>query len=575
MSETEKEKYLIIAINKRSGKPQLVSEVEGIINMPEFGNDFWGSFKSTLAKELLPMRDNHFVKLSREDFEKRLENWKNNGVSMTNEEIKDSLLDPNFENIKNEEARPYKFDESKINWASIERNHGISKEQLRVSGALDQLLLGDRTSRLFDVKVKLGNELAMGKGRLYLKEGLNGNVYMNTIQKLDNPQLDKAYFGHIFTDDEQKNLLNWGNAGNLITINPKNGAQKDVFVSLDPETNQLVNASPSSIYIQDKTMGIELEKKMMEELKLGHPVKLSGKNSEGKPWEADVQINAVTRRVEFVQEYANQQKRSERIIAGVPISDAQWDLLCEGKRMELTGMEVNTYKRDSERNFVLDKDDQKIPIGKEKCNGWVYLENGKPKIEFTREICGKRTSHDEHRRIEAGEKVYLYNMKGKPKKEGEDGKNFNAYVSLNKDGKYDFDVNSVYISQRPKIRLDGKEFQIELEDEKLTDLYAGSTVKVIVKDAKQQDINIWLRVDTEESGKQRLKPYNYDPAQMVVPRNDILAKHNNEGITTEQNKDLSAHVESNETKTNDHVKAGEKNKTDKRKDKKVKITPSI
>lgn len=580
MPEIEKEKYLIVAINKRTGKPQLVSEVEGMINMPELGNDFWSSFKTTLSKELLPMRDNHFVKLTRADFEKRLEDWKSNGITMSKDELKESLLDPNFENIKNEEPRSHKIDESKINWTSIEKNLGVTQEQLRLSGALDQLLLGDKTTKLFDVKVKVGNEIAMGKGRLYLKEGTDGKVFMNAIPKLDKPKLDIPYFKHTFTDDEKSNLLKCGNAGNLISITQSNGNQKDVFVSLDPETNQLVNASLKSIYFQDKTMGRELDEKMNDELKLGHPVKLTGNNAEGKPWEADVQISALTRRVEFVQDYAIQQKRCERMIAGVNINDGQWDLLCEGKRLPLTGMEVNVYQRDDEGNFVKDGEDNKIPIGKEKCNGWAYLENGKPKIDFTREICGLRLSHDQHTRMEAGEELFLFNMKGKPKKEGKDGKYFNGYVSIGDDGKYKFDLNRVYISQQPKIRLDEKVYQLDLAKEQITDLYAGSTIKVTVKDAKQQDINIWLRVDTEEGGKQRLKPYTSEPRQTVASESEIQAKHNNEGVTTEVNKGSDAHVESHKTMASDLEKTDRNNKSvnskpEKKKGKKASTGPSL
>lgn len=528
MSEAENEKYLIVAINKRTERPQLVSEIEGMINMPELGNDFWSSFKTTLSKELLPMRDNHFVKLTRPEFEKRLEEWKTNGVTKNNNDLTESLLDPNFENIKNEQPRPHKLDESKINWNSIEKNLGVTREQLRVSGALDQLLLGEKTTRLFDIKVKVGNEIAIGKGRLYLKEGANGMIYMNSIPKLDKPQLDVPYFKHTFTDTEKTNLLKSGNAGNLITITQSDGKEKDVFVSLDPETNQLVNASLKSIYIQDKTMGMELDKNMLEELKLGHPISLVG-NKNGKSWEADVQINAFTRRVDFVQDYATQQKRSERMIGGVSINDDQWDQLCEGKRLPLTGIEVNVYQRDGKGHFVKDEKDNKIPIGKSKCNGWAYLENGKPKIEFTREICGLSLSHDQHMRIEAREELYLFNMTGKPKNEGEVGKKFNGYVSLGVDGKCQFDLNRVYISQKPKIKLDGKEYQIELAKENITDLYAGSVVQVTIKDAKQKDVNIWLRVDTEDSGKQRLKPYSSEP--------EVQAKHTNEAKDLKQDGD--------------------------------------
>jgi hypothetical protein len=114
------------------------------------------------------------------------------------------------------------------------------------------------------------------------------------------PSLDYPYFGVRFTDEDKQNLLATGNLGRVVEAEFAKGVKTPVFISLDPQTNELVSSRADRMLLPDTIKGVRLNDTQKEELRQGRAIHLEGMtSSKGTTFSAALQYNADKRGLSF------------------------------------------------------------------------------------------------------------------------------------------------------------------------------------------------------------------------------------------------------------------------------------
>ena len=149
------------------------------------------------------------------------------------------------------DTNEYFIDLNKIDWDSL-RNLGITKEQLEKSKALEPMLRGYKSPSTFPIEANFGTMVIKTDARLSFRPDSEGNVVLAIHGICKQPKLDRPFFGHQFTDDDKKNLLETGNMGRVVDIkNYRTGELIPSFISIDKQTNELVSMKASSLKLPD------------------------------------------------------------------------------------------------------------------------------------------------------------------------------------------------------------------------------------------------------------------------------------------------------------------------------------
>jgi len=130
------------------------------------------------------------------------------------------------------ETSEYRYKPEQIDWDTM-KNLGLSKEYLEKRNLLDPLLRGYKTNELVPIGVNLGSSILRTDARLSLQQGEDGNaiVAIHGIKK--EPNLHLELFGHKFTDEDKKNLLETGNMGRVVNlVNTKTGELMPSIISI-------------------------------------------------------------------------------------------------------------------------------------------------------------------------------------------------------------------------------------------------------------------------------------------------------------------------------------------------------
>ena len=133
----------------------------------------------------------------------------------------------------------YRYNENMINWEELGK-FGISKEMLEQSGQLDSMLKGYKTNRTMPLTLNIPGVLtAKLDARLsFISNGGQVMLGIHGIRK--EPELDRPYFGHIFTEEDKKNLRESGNMGRVADLNLRGNTTEPCLISIDKNTNELV-----------------------------------------------------------------------------------------------------------------------------------------------------------------------------------------------------------------------------------------------------------------------------------------------------------------------------------------------
>ena len=197
--------------------------------------------------------------------------------------------------------------------------------------------------------------------------------------------------GHKFSNEEKETLLATGNLGKTIEVTPKNGESFSAYVSIDPQTNEVIALRADRVSIPKEIKGVNLSDQQYKDLIEGKAVKVEGMTSKnGKSFDATLQVNAEKKGIEFIfgdkkslqerkaqhQEQGQKQGGIPRKLCGLTLSDKQRESLNAGSTLYLKNMvdkegkSFNAYVRmDKEENrprFYKWNPDKKQEAGKEK-----------------------------------------------------------------------------------------------------------------------------------------------------------------------------------------------------------------
>ena len=252
------------------------------------------------------------------------------------------------------ENNEYRYKPEQIDWETM-NNLGLGKERLEKMNLLEPLLKGFKTNELVPVSLNLGTAVTRMDARLSLQHNDEGKVVAAIHGIRKEPNLNFEFFGHKFTDEDKKNLLDAGNMGRVVDLkNPKTGETIPSIISVDRLTNELIALKIEYIKIPDEIKGVKLNDEQKQTLMDGKPLHLEGMISKkGTEFEATVQFNADKRYVEFLFDRGNsnqqtqsngqnnQQNNSQevpRTFRGKELDNEQYDKFKAGQTIYINGL---------------------------------------------------------------------------------------------------------------------------------------------------------------------------------------------------------------------------------------------
>ena len=276
------------------------------------------------------------------------------------------------------------IDEAKIDWKQLD-NLGLTRERLEQSGELDKMLNWQK-SDLVTIAIPMGDTTIYTDARLAFRTDGEGNIGLAVHPLRKEPQLDFPYMGHKFSPEEKEQLLATGNLGKTIEITPKNGEPFAAYISIDPQTNELIALRADRVNIPKEIKGVTLSDAQYKDLVEGKAVKVEGMTAKsGKSFNATLQVNAEKKGIEFIfenkqglkeRQQHSQQQGAPHKLCGLELSDKQREALDSGRTLYLKnmvdkeGQPFNAYvKMDKEQNrprFYKWNPDKKQETGKEK-----------------------------------------------------------------------------------------------------------------------------------------------------------------------------------------------------------------
>ena len=289
-----------------------------------------------------------------------------------------------FEDYLPQQKNATAIDESKVDWKQLAAL-GLSRERLEQSGELDKMLNWQK-SNLLTIAVPIGDTTIYTEARLAFRTDDNGNIGLAIHPLRKEPQLDFPYMGYKFSPEEKEQLLATGNLGKTIEVIPKNGEPFSAYVSIDPQTNEIIALRADRVNIPKEIKGVTLSDAQYKDLVEGKAVKVEGMTAKsGKSFDALLQVNAEKKGIEFIfdnnrgfkeRQLQTQQQGAPHKLYGLELSDKQREALDSGRTLYLKnmvdkqGQPFNAYVRmDKEQNrprFYKWNPDKKQETGKEK-----------------------------------------------------------------------------------------------------------------------------------------------------------------------------------------------------------------
>ncbi len=306
-----------------------------------------------------------------------------------------------FEDYLPRQKNATAIDESKIDWKQLD-DLGLSRERLEQSGELEKMLNWQK-SNLLTIAVPIGDTTIYTEARLAFRTDDSGNIGLAIHPLRKEPQLDFPYMGYKLSPEEKEALLTTGNLGKTIEVTPKNGEPFSAYVSIDPQTNEIIALRADRVNIPKEIKGVTLSDAQYKDLVEGKAVKVEGMTAKsgksfnatlqvnaaksGKSFNATLQVNAEKKGIEFIfgdnkslrerQEHKQtQQQGVPHKLCGLELSDKQREALDSGRTLYLKnmvdkqGQPFNAYVRmDKEQNrprFYKWNPDKKQETGKGK-----------------------------------------------------------------------------------------------------------------------------------------------------------------------------------------------------------------
>ena len=391
----------------------------------------------------------------------------------------------------------YRYNESMINWEEL-KNFGLSREYLQERGLLDQMLKGYKTNQTVPISMNFGSAILRTDARLSFQQSVGGPIVLGIHGIRQKPELDRPYFGHIFSDEDKKNLLETGNMGRVVELKNRSGEYVPSFISIDKLTNEVVAMKAENVFIPREIKGVELTQQEQNDLREGKKIFIEGMISNGgKEFDAHIQVNAERRGIEYI--FENDKLFNRHSLGGVELTQKQIEDLNAGKAIFVEGME----RKDGELFSSYVKLDE--ATGKPAYSRYnPDSPEGAREIYIPNEIGGVKVTPEEQQQLREGKVIFLNDMVNRK------GEEFSSFIKADLEtGRLSYSRTPDGFEQRAEFKIPAKVWDVELNRKQRADLQSGKAVLVEgIKGYDGKTISQYVKANFNQG---RLDFYNENP----------------------------------------------------------------
>lgn len=237
----------------------------------------------------------------------------------------------------------------KVPWEKLETVLGVKKEYMSEENL--NALLNYKKTDLMQISAKVDGVFIRTDARLSLRKNGDNEISFNVHAIRNKPELNFPYMGYRFSDEDKKVLMEKGNLGKVVDLDIK-GEQKKAFISIDPQTNEVVHLFTDKVNIANTILGAEISDKQKEGLRNGEAVLITGMtDKQGNKFDAKLQVNAEKRGLEFLFESNNLKNGKQVTFSGTSgqgsFVEAQDYLKKEGIEFKIDGFKISAQQGDT------------------------------------------------------------------------------------------------------------------------------------------------------------------------------------------------------------------------------------
>jgi hypothetical protein len=485
-----------------------------------FLKNFWSQLKDPTHFGLFTMKEEEFdkpeVKQAIEDlaegkktkaveeFLKKYEitpkNQTEQSINNQNSEAmakKNQTQQPVVEANDQQQNNQYRYNESMINWDQL-KNFGLSREYLQERGLLDSMLKGYKTNQLVPINLNFGSAVLRTDARLSLQQSNTGEVVLAIHGIRKQPELERPYFGHIFSEEDKKNLLETGNMGRVVELKGRNGEYIPSFISLDKMTNEVVAMRAENVYIPNEIKGVQLTEQEKNDLREGKKVYIEGMTAKsGNEFNAHIQVSAERRGIDFI--FENDRIFNRTALGGVELTKQQIEDLNAGKAIFVEDMQ----RKDGElfSSYV------KLDEATGRPNYTRYNPDspeGAREIYIPKEIGGVKLTAEEQKDLREGRAIFLNDMVNNR------GEEFSSFIKADLEtGRLMYSRTPDGFEERAKFEIPKEIFGAKLSGQQRADLQSGKSVLVEgMKGFDGKSISQYVKLNSNQN---KLDFYNENP----------------------------------------------------------------
>lgn len=485
-----------------------------------FLKNFWSQLKDPTHFGLFTMKEEEFdkpeVKQAIEDLAegkktKAVEEFLKKYEITPKNQTEQSINNQNSEEMakKNQTQQPvveandqqqnnqYRYNESMINWDQL-KNFGLSREYLQERGLLDSMLKGYKTNQLVPINLNFGSAVLRTDARLSLQQSNTGEVVLAIHGIRKQPELERPYFGHIFSEEDKKNLLETGNMGRVVELKGRNGEYIPSFISLDKMTNEVVAMRAENVYIPNEVKGVQLTDQEKNDLREGKKVYIEGMTAKsGNEFNAHIQVSAERRGIDFI--FENDRIFNRTALGGVELTKQQIEDLNAGKAIFVEDMQ----RKDGElfSSYV------KLDEATGRPNYTRYNPDspeGAREIYIPKEIGGVKLTAEEQKDLREGRAIFLNDMVNNR------GEEFSSFIKADLEtGRLMYSRTPDGFEERAKFEIPKEIFGAKLSGQQRADLQSGKSVLVEgMKGFDGKSISQYVKLNSNQN---KLDFYNENP----------------------------------------------------------------
>lgn len=485
-----------------------------------FLKNFWSQLKDPTHFGLFTMKEEEFdkpeVKQAIEDLAegkktKAVEEFLKKYEITPKNQTEQSINNQNSEEMakKNQTQQPvveandqqqnnqYRYNESMINWDQL-KNFGLSREYLQERGLLDSMLKGYKTNQLVPINLNFGSAVLRTDARLSLQQSNTGEVVLAIHGIRKQPELERPYFGHIFSEEDKKNLLETGNMGRVVELKGRNGEYIPSFISLDKMTNEVVAMRAENVYIPNEIKGVQLTDQEKNDLREGKKVYIEGMTAKsGNEFNAHIQVSAERRGIDFI--FENDRIFNRTVLGGVELTKQQIEDLNAGKAIFVEDMQ----RKDGElfSSYV------KLDEATGRPNYTRYNPDspeGAREIYIPKEIGGVKLTAEEQKDLREGRAIFLNDMVNNR------GEEFSSFIKADLEtGRLMYSRTPDGFEERAKFEIPKEIFGAKLSGQQRADLQSGKSVLVEgMKGFDGKSISQYVKLNSNQN---KLDFYNENP----------------------------------------------------------------